>query len=64
MPKPAVTLRELTRVAKIGGKVVMTGLKKAFPLNTFIDSLEGSGMKMISFVDNEDLKCYIAILSA
>jgi ubiquinone/menaquinone biosynthesis C-methylase UbiE len=63
MPKPAVTLKELTRVAKIGGRVVVTGLKKAFPLNTFMDILEGSGMKIISFVDNEDLKCYVAILA-
>ena len=64
MPKPAETLRELMRVTKLGGKVVVTGLKKAFPLNTFMDTLEGSGMKIISFVDNKDLKCYVTILSA
>ncbi len=64
MPKPAETLSELIRVTKLGGKVVVTGLKKAFPLNTFIDTLEGSGMKIISFVDDEDLKCYVAIIAA
>jgi ubiquinone/menaquinone biosynthesis C-methylase UbiE len=63
MPKPAVTLKEFTRVARLGSRVVVTGLKKAFPLNTFMDILEGSGMKIISFVDNEDLKCYVAILA-
>ena len=63
MPKPVETLKELNRVAKPNGKVVVTGLKKAFSLNTFIDTLEGSGMKIISFVDNEDLKCYIATLT-
>ncbi len=63
MPKPAVTLRELIRVAIPGSKIVVTGLKKAFPLTVFIDTLEGSGLKIISFVDNEDLKCYVATLS-
>jgi ubiquinone/menaquinone biosynthesis C-methylase UbiE len=62
MPKPTLTLNELRRVAKIGGWVVVTGLKKAFPLNAFVDVLEGSGMEIISFVDNEDLKCYVAAL--
>ena len=33
MPKPSETLDELKRVAKVGGRVVVTGLKKAFPLN-------------------------------
>ena len=42
----------------------MTGLKKAFPLNTFMDALEGSGLRVVSFVDNEDLKCYVAVLTA
>ena len=63
MPKPAETLKEITRVAKIDGRVVVTGLKKAFPLNMFIDILEDSGMNIISFVGNEDLKCYIATLT-
>ncbi|MGD0450672.1 MAG: class I SAM-dependent methyltransferase [Candidatus Bathyarchaeia archaeon] len=64
MPKPVETLKELNRVVKPNGKVVVTGLKKAFSLNIFMDALEGSGMKIISFVDNEDLKCYVATLAA
>ena len=32
MPKPSKTLRELKRVANLAGRVVVTGLKKAFPL--------------------------------
>jgi ubiquinone/menaquinone biosynthesis C-methylase UbiE len=63
MPTPVETLKELKRVAKRGGKVVVTGLKKAIPLNEFIDALESSDMKIISFVDNEDLKCYVATLA-
>ena len=64
IPKPAVTLRELMRVAKLGGRVVVTGLKKAFPFNKFMDILEGSGMNIISFFDNADLNCYVAILDS
>ena len=64
MPKPAVTLKELMRVAEIGGRVVITGLKKAFPLNKFMDTLESFGTNIVSFVDSADLNCYIAILES
>ena len=64
MPEPSETLKELKRVAKLGGKVVVTGLKKAFALNAFMDVLDSSGLKIVSFVDNEDLKCYVAVLGA
>lgn len=64
MPEPAETLNELKRVGKPEGRVVVTGLKKAFSLNTFMDVLESSGLKIVSFVNNEDLKCYVAVLAA
>ena len=63
MSDPSETLNQLKRVTKLGGKVVVTGLKKAFPLNAFMDVLESSGLKIVSFVDNEDLKCYVAVLA-
>ncbi len=63
MPKPAETLDEFKRVTKLEGKVVVTGLKKAFSLNTFMDVLEGSGLKMVSFIDRESLNCYVAVLT-
>jgi len=63
MPKPDETLNELKLVAKLGGKVVVTGLKKAFSLTAFMDVLESSGFRIASFVDNEDLKCYVAVLA-
>lgn len=63
MPKPSETLNELKRVAKLSGRVVVTGLKKAFSLNTFINVLEDTGLRTVSFVDNEGLKCYIAVLA-
>ncbi len=45
MPKPTETLSELKRVAKKDGRVVVTGLKKAFPLEKFLDVLEDSGFE-------------------
>jgi demethylmenaquinone methyltransferase/2-methoxy-6-polyprenyl-1,4-benzoquinol methylase len=62
MPKPSKTLSELKRIVKFSGRVVVTGLKKAFPLNQFMDALENSGLKLAAFVDEEAVNCYIAVL--
>jgi ubiquinone/menaquinone biosynthesis C-methylase UbiE len=59
LPKPAETVCELKRVAKHGGWVVVTGLKKAFPLEQFMDILENSGLKIVSFVDDAAVNCYV-----
>jgi ubiquinone/menaquinone biosynthesis C-methylase UbiE len=64
MPKPIVTLMELRRTAKSGGRVVVTGLKKAFGLDKFMDFVEGSGMRLEAFVDEDAINCFIATLSA
>jgi len=64
MPNPSETLGELKRVTKPSGNVVVTGLKKAFSLTTFLDVLEGISLSVCSFVDSEDLNCYIAVASA
>jgi len=62
MPKPSATLAELKRVGKLDGCTVVTGLKKAFSLEGFMDILEKSDLKVVSFVDDEALKCYVAVL--
>jgi ubiquinone/menaquinone biosynthesis C-methylase UbiE len=64
MPKPSETLKDLKRVTKLGGNVVVTGLKKAFSRDAFADVFENSGLRQVSFLDNEDLKCYVAVLAA
>jgi malonyl-CoA O-methyltransferase len=64
MPKPQETLLELKRVANVGGGVLVTGLKKAFALDKFMEVLEGSGMPLSAFVDEENINCYIAALTA
>lgn len=63
MPKPPETLNELKRVAKKDGRFVVTGLKKAFPLDKFMDLLEGSGMEVVAFVDEDAVNCYVAVLA-
>ncbi len=64
MPKPHETLCELKRIVKRGGSLVVTGLKKAFPLTSFMDVLENSGLKVTTFVDDEAVNCYVAVLAA
>lgn len=64
LPKPVKTLNELKRVATVDGKVVVTGLKKAFQLDKFLDILETSGFEVTGFVDDESLNCYVATLTA
>ncbi len=60
MPNPDETLKEIGRAAKHGALLVITGLKKAFPLETFEKLLRDSGLRIISLHDNA-LKCYVAI---
>jgi hypothetical protein len=63
MPKPARTLKEIKRAATQGGKIVITGLKKAFPNTTFHDLIEAQGMQIIMFGDDEVVNCYVAVLT-
>ncbi len=64
MPNLSETLSELKRVTKKHGRLVVTGLKKAFPLEKFLDVLDDSGFKVITFVDEDAINCYIAVLAA
>jgi ubiquinone/menaquinone biosynthesis C-methylase UbiE len=63
MPKPSQTLEEIGRVIVRGGEMVITGLKKAFPQTSFHDLVESSGLTTGAFRDEEDINCYIAVLS-
>jgi ubiquinone/menaquinone biosynthesis C-methylase UbiE len=64
VPKPAETLKELKRVTKKDEKIVVTGLKKAFQRTSFFDLLDGSGLIVTAFVDDEAINCYVAVLAA
>lgn len=63
MPKPSQTLEDIRRVIVRGGEMVITGLKKAFPQTSFHDLVESSGLTTGAFRDEEDINCYIAVLS-
>ncbi len=64
MPRPKQTLLEFKRQTKTGGKLVVTGLKKAFELTAFLDLFEAVDLRMLNFVDDDDLKCYIAVTTS
>lgn len=63
MPHPLDTLKELKRVVNMDGRIVVTGLKKSFPLNKFTNIIEDAGFKIVSIVDEEGLSCYVSVLS-
>ncbi len=60
-PKPLKALDEMKRVAKVTAQIVVTGLKKAFPLHAFADLLEQAGLRIVFFADDEALKCYVSV---
>jgi ubiquinone/menaquinone biosynthesis C-methylase UbiE len=62
MPQPSETLLELKRIVSMDGRLVVTALKKAFALPAFMDLLEVAGFKVIEFVDDDALKCYVTVL--
>jgi ubiquinone/menaquinone biosynthesis C-methylase UbiE len=61
MPKPKETLNEFKCQAKPEGRIVVTGLKKAFELTGFLDLFEAATLRMLSFVEEDDLHCYIVV---
>jgi hypothetical protein len=61
MPKPKETLNEFKCQAKPEGRIVVTGLKKAFELTGFLDLFEAATLRMLNFVDEDDLHCYIVV---
>lgn len=60
MPDPSRTLREIKRVAKENSFLIVTGLKKKFPPETFENLLKANGLK-IAALTSKGLKCHVAI---
>ena len=60
-PNPAQTLNESKRISKTEADIVITGLKKVFSLEDFRDLLQKAGLRVECFVDEETLKCYVAM---
>jgi ubiquinone/menaquinone biosynthesis C-methylase UbiE len=61
MPAPNETLLEFKRQTQLDGKIVVTGLKKAFELTAFLDLFEDVELRLLEFIDDDTLKCYIAV---
>lgn len=61
MPNPPETLSEIKRKATCGAFVVVTGLKKVFPLETFRMLLLDAGLQAVSLKNTDVMKCYVAV---
>ncbi|MCL2257746.1 MAG: class I SAM-dependent methyltransferase [Candidatus Bathyarchaeota archaeon] len=61
MPAPKKTLLEFKQQTSTNGKLVITGLKKAFKLTAFLDLFETNGLTLFEFIDDPNLNCYIII---
>jgi ubiquinone/menaquinone biosynthesis C-methylase UbiE len=61
VPKPLETLSEIKRNTKQGASIVVTGLKKAFSLESFKELLQNAGLHVVSLNDDDALKCYVAV---
>jgi len=61
MPNPKKTISEMRRIGKPEALFVVTGLKKKFTRESFIDLLKQAQLKISILQTNEHLKDYIAI---
>jgi ubiquinone/menaquinone biosynthesis C-methylase UbiE len=61
MPNPTKTLMEMKRVSKPEAVFVLTGLKKKFTQESFVDLLKQAGLKVSTLKTDERLKGYIAV---
>ena len=59
-PNPFKTLNEIKRVSKQNAGIVVTGLKKKFPIKTFKRLLHDAGLGVIA-VKSESLNCYVVV---
>lgn len=61
MPNPLSTLNELKRISKNKATIIVTGLKKEFSLEKFLELLKTAELSITKIVDTKDLKGYIAL---
>ncbi|MGQ9460771.1 MAG: class I SAM-dependent methyltransferase [Candidatus Bathyarchaeaceae archaeon] len=61
MPNPIKTIKELKRISKPQSIIVLTGLKKRFSQQRFMNLLSRSGLKVFTLKTNPQLKGHIAI---
>ena len=61
MPDPTKTILEMKRVSKKEAVFAVTGLKKMFSADSFVELLKNSQLELISFNDDQQLKGYVAL---
>jgi demethylmenaquinone methyltransferase/2-methoxy-6-polyprenyl-1,4-benzoquinol methylase len=61
MPNPVLVLREMLRVTKKDSALIITGLKKTFTKERFIEVLGKSGLEPSLVKTNEEIRCHIAV---
>jgi ubiquinone/menaquinone biosynthesis C-methylase UbiE len=61
MPDPTKTVAEMKRTGKPEAVFAVTGLKKKFTPESFVDLLERAHLKVVSLNTSQQLKGYIAI---
>jgi ubiquinone/menaquinone biosynthesis C-methylase UbiE len=61
MPDPTITILELKRISKPEAVFVLTGLKKKFSRESFVDLLEQAQLEVSVLKTNEHLKDYVAV---
>jgi len=60
-PDPMRALKEMVRVSRAEGRLVITALKKAFTREDFLQLLKDSGLTTLITPGNEDLRDWVAI---
>lgn len=61
MPMPLETLNEIKRNATHDALIVVTGLKKVFPLEAFRELLQNAGLQVVTLNNADELKCYVVV---
>ena len=60
VPDIEKTVKEMIRVSKPDATLVITGLKKSFSVEGFLEGLVKAGLRVLSLNSDEDLKGYVA----
>lgn len=61
MPNPTQTLREMKRVAKSNALLVVSGLRKIFDEELFLELLGNAELEVVALRSSPNLKCHLAI---
>jgi hypothetical protein len=62
LPKPSEALQAISQAANNDAVIVVTGLKKYFSSENFSNLLKRAEFSLVSLIDDDSLKCYVAVL--